>query len=181
MGSYYAALGGSRVCDSSRNDKSGADDADVTNWNKRADFILAVNINSAGKDTEAAQYSLNWRNVTTSGSFAAVAATGQINYSAATVLVQGANILVANRKCSSIGGDTWQNGEEVEGTNLSDAIDLPDEYETEIHFALRGYSAFDGHTYEFELYDSTRGASVGTCGATITMAANVCLNVLTGL
>jgi len=81
--------------------------------------------------------------------------------------VNGAAILVGDRKCDSQGGDTWQNGEEVEGTALSDAIDLPNEYETEIHFSLSAADATDGSVYEFELYNNTENASKGTLGCTI--------------
>ena len=165
---YYAAQGGSRILNANRVDQSGSDNADVINWVKTNNFILAVNINSGGKDTAAAQYKLRWRIAL--GTFADVASTGAIKFGA-TDLVQGASILVAGRKCDSQGGDTWQNGEEVEGTALSDAIDLPDEYETEVHFSLSCADAADNSTYEFELYDGTLGASVGTCGATLKTAA----------
>ena len=170
MTTYYDAVqGGSRICDSDRVDQSGADNADVVDWVKTNDFILAVNINSNGKDTRSAQYKLRWRDVTDEGSFADVGATGEIHYNAATVLVNGAAIDVSDRRCDSQGEDAWQDGEEVEGASLTDAIDLPDEYETEIHFALDCSGAEDGHEYEFELYDNTQGASRGTCGASLTI------------
>jgi len=172
-GPYYAVMGGSRICDDQRVDQSGIDDGDVTGWDKSNDFILAVNIHSGGKDTEAAQYKLKWRDVTDEGSFIDVGATGEIHYNADTVLVNGTNIPVGNRRCDSQGGDTWQAGEEVEGASLSDSIDLANQYETEIHFALDCSGAEDGHEYAFELYDTTNGASKGTCGATITMYAEV--------
>jgi hypothetical protein len=163
-------MGGSRILNSSRADQSLADDANVTSWDKTNDFILAVNINSGGKDTEAAQYLLNWRDVTDDRSFSAVASTGECKFGA-TDLVNGAGIVEGGRKCDSQGGDTWQSGEEVEGVDLCDSIDLPDEYETEIHFSLSLADGDDEHQYAFELYDSTHGASKGTCGAAITLAS----------
>lgn len=170
MGTYYAVQGGSRILDATRVDKSGSDNTNVTAWMRTSDFILAVNINSGGNDTAAAQYKLRWRNKTDSGTFADVGSTGAINYTATTDLVNGAAIAVGGRKCDSQGADTWQAGEEVEGASLSDSIDLLDEYETEIHFGLDCSGATFGKEYEFELYDSTNGASRGTCGATIALA-----------
>ena len=168
-GPEYVVQGGSRILNANRADQSGADNTNVTSWTKTNDFIIAININSGGKDTEAAQYLLRWRNKTDSGAFADVGATGAIHYNATTDLVNGAGIAVGGRKCDSQGNDTWQSGEEVEGASLSDSIDLPDEYETEIHFALDCSGATDAKEYEFELYDSTLGVTRGTCGATITM------------
>ena len=168
-GPEYVVQGGSRILNATRVDQSGVDNGNVIAWTKSNDFIIAININSGGKETEAAQYLLRWRNKTDSGAFANVAATGAIHYNATTDLVNGAGIDVGGRKCDSQGNDTWQSGEEVEGASLCDSIDLPDEYETEIHFALDCSGATDAKEYEFELWDSTLGVTRGTCGATITM------------
>ena len=169
MANYYVSQGGSRILNATRVDQSGADNTNVIDWVKTNDFIIAININSNGKDTVAAQYKLRWRNKTDGGSFADVGAATEINYNATTDLVNGNPIAVGGRKCDSQGGDTWAAGEEVEGASLSDSIDLADEYETEIHFALDCSGATDAKEYEFELYDSTLGVTRGTCGATITM------------
>ena len=171
-GPYYVALGGSRILSSDRTDQSGADDADVTDWTKTNDIILAVNINSGGKDTEAAQYKLRWRDETDNpgGAFSDLDSTGECKFGA-TNLVNGTNIAVGGRKCDSQGNDTWQAGEEVEGVKLSDSIDLPDEYETEVHFSVSLADGGNSHQYTFDLYDSTRGAQVGVLGAQITLAA----------
>jgi hypothetical protein len=180
MGTYYAVQGGSRILNASRVDQSGSDNADVTNWAKADAFILAVNINSDGKDTVAAQYKLRWR--VSGGTFADVASTGAIKFGS-TDLTNGATIAVGGRKCSSVGGDTWQTGYEVEGTALSTSINLADEYETEVHFSLSCADATSGALYEFELYDATAGASRNTCGATLTImpdpavTTNTCASV----
>ena len=167
MGTSYAVQGGSRILNASRVDQSGSDNADVINWVLADNFILAVNINSGGKETVSAQYKLRWR--VFGGTFADVAATGAIKFGT-TDLTNSGDIVVGGRKCSSVGSDTWQTGKEVEGTALSTAIDLVDEYETEIHFSLSCADAAAGALYEFELYDGTAGASKGTCGATLTTA-----------
>jgi hypothetical protein len=174
-GPYYAAMGGTRICDTDRVDQSGADDTGVTDWVIGTDFIVCVNINSGGKDTEAAQYKLRWRNVTDSGSYADLGAAGELTYNSSTVLVQGTDIAEGTRRCSSQGGDAWQAGEEVEGASLCDSIDLADEYETEIHFGVDCDNALAGKEYAFELYDTTNGASKGNTegGATLTIASVV--------
>ncbi|NIS69994.1 MAG: hypothetical protein GTO12_13940 [Proteobacteria bacterium] len=172
-GPYYAVMGGARICDTDRVDQSGSDDNPVTGWAIGADFIVCININSGGKETEAAQYKLRWRNVTDSGSYADLGTSGQLTYNSATVLVQGTNIPVGNRRCDSQGGDTWQAGEEVEGASLCDSIDLADEYESEIHFGVDCDNALAGKEYAFELYDDTNGASKGNTegGATLKIAS----------
>ena len=180
MANYYVSQGGSRILNATRVDQSGADNTNVIDWVKTNDFIIAININSNGKDTEAAQYKLRWRNKTDSGTFADVGAATEINYNATTDLVNGDPIAIGGRKCDSQGGDTWAAGEEVEGASLSDSIDLADEYETEVHFALDCSGATDEKEYEFELYDSTLGVTRGTCGATITMEAAAVEGWLTG-
>ena len=174
--SWYVAQGGSRILDANRVDKSEGDNADVTEWVIGDDFILAVNIHSNGKDTEAAQYKLRWRNVSDSGSFADVSNTGEITYVATTDLTDGTAIEIGGRKCSTQ-GDTWQNGEENEGDNSCDSIDLADDYETEIHWALDTTNALKAKEYAFELYDTTNSASRGTCGATLTMELYVLAGV----
>ena len=180
MADYYISQGGSRILNATRVDQSGADNANVADWVKTNDFIIAININSNGKDTVAAQYKLRWRNKTDSGTFADVGAATEINYNADTDHVNGDPIPEGGRKCDSQGGDTWQAGAQVEGASLSNSIDLADEYETEVHFALDCSGATDEKEYEFELYDSTLGVTRGTCGATITMAAGAAEGWLSG-
>lgn len=167
---YYAVMGGSRICNSDRADQSGADDANVIDWTKTSDIILAVSVHSGGKDPIANTSKLRWRDVTDEGSFADVGATGEVHYNADTVLINGTNLVVGNRRCSTQ-GYAWQNGEEVEGASLTDSIDIGDDYESEVQFALDVSGAGDGHNYEFELYDATRGVSLGTVGATLTIEA----------
>lgn len=172
-GPYYAQLGGSRILNTSRVDQSEADDADVTNWIRTDVIIVAVCIYSGGKDTEAAQYKLRWRDETDDpgGAFADLDSTGECKFGDATALSNGTNLIEANRRTSTQ-GDSWQNGEEVEGTKLSDSIDLGDNYETEIQFAVSLADATTGlHQYTFDLYDDTRGAQVGVLGAQITLGS----------
>lgn len=167
MGQYWAEPGGSRILNASRVDQSGADNANVVDWSKADAFIVAINIHSGGKDTNAAQYKLRWRDVTDDSAFVDLASTGEAKFGT-TDLVNGAAILVGGRKCDTQ-GDTWQNGEEVEGTALSDAIDLPKRYETEIHFSVSIVDGNYGHEYAFDLYNNTEDAIVGAVAAQITV------------
>lgn len=171
-GPYYAVLGGSRILNASMVDQSGSDDNPVTGWTKTDEFIVAVCIHSGGKDTEAAQYKLQFQDDDDGGGYADLAATGELNYSCTiTNLDQGDPVATGDQVCDVQGGDTRQAGEEIENASLSDSIDLPDEYQTELWFGINSDGADDGHTYSFHLYDVTNGRDLGLLGVTITIAA----------
>jgi DNA-directed RNA polymerase subunit RPC12/RpoP len=61
------------------------DNTDVTNYNKASQFIVAFQIDEE-KGPWNAQYTLRWRNVTDSGSFAAIASTGQMAWARRPIL-----------------------------------------------------------------------------------------------
>jgi len=166
---YYPTLGASRIADANRVDKSLADDGDVTGWVKTNDFILATRIYGS-KGAYNYAYTLKWRNVTDSGSFAAVGATGEISYAADTVLVDGQALPTESKICSAQTNYTWQNGMENEGDNIlpdSGTYSLADEYYTELQWALDCSGAHDNDVYEFALY--TNSTLIGTCLASIQM------------
>ena len=173
---YYADLTACRIANSSRADQSGSDDGNVTNWTRTADFILATQIGTS-KGVPSRRYMLNWRDVTDEGSFAPVASTGEINYTATTVLGDGTTLGSGNKLCTGTPQPSWQDGMESEGDNeLPDAAglySLADDYYTEFQWALSSSSADYEHIYEFELYEITNGTSIGTCGSTLTTAAAV--------
>ena len=162
---YYPSLGASRIADANRVDKSLADDVPVTGWDKTKDFILATRIYGS-KGTYNYAYTLKWRNVTDGGSFAAVGATGEISYSAATDLTDGG--AVTTKICGAQTNYTWQNGLASEGDNIlpdTGTFALLDEYYTELQWALDCDGAHDGDVYEFALY--TNAIAIGTCLATL--------------
>jgi len=169
---YWPILDGCRICDSDRKVVSEVDDENVTNWDRSDDFILATCIDSNSKACTSSTFKLQWRD-TDGGSFDDVGAGTTINFNADTVLVDGANIDEADRRCTGTGakGLFWQAGEEVEGDNLSDAIALADDYDTEIHWGLDCSAADYSHQYEFQVYNNTEGAIVGQAGCLLTMAA----------
>jgi len=141
-------------------------------WTKTNDFILATRIYIV-KNTAARAYKLRWRDVTDEGVFADVTDTGEITYSAVTDLTDDGDLLVEEKLCDAQGADIWQNGLESEGDNIlpdSGTYSLTAGYYTEFQWALDCDGAEDEHEYEFELWDVTEGASVGTCLASITMA-----------
>jgi hypothetical protein len=167
-------MGGSRICTIAGVDQSGGDGVDVTGWTKTDEFIVAININSGGKETEAAAYKLKWRDVTDEGTFADIAATGEIKYDVAdTSWNDGDAVATGDQVCDSIGMDTRQAGERNKDDNLTDSIDLPDEYQSELWFGLNCDDAEDNHVYEFELWDDTNSRNMGTVTATIAMAAGL--------
>ena len=167
--SYYPTLGASRIADANRVDKSLADDGDVTGWVKTNPFILATRIYGS-KGVYNYAYTLKWRNVTDSGSFAAVGSTGEISYAADTVLVDGQALPTESKICSAQTNYTWQNGMENEGDNIlpdSGTYSLADEKYTELQWALDCSGAHDNDVYEFALY--TNSTLIGTCLASIQM------------
>jgi len=169
---YYAQLGGSRILNTNRVDQSGADDGDVTDWSKDDPIIVAACIHSNSKDTPTAQYKLRWRNETDSpgGAFTDLSASGECKFGSTDALSDGTDLTEVNRRTSTQ-GDTWQNGEEVEGSTLSDAIDLADDYESELQFAVSLADGDEGDQYTFDLYDYTNDRQVGVLGAQITLGA----------
>jgi len=176
---FYPSLGASRIADANRIDKSLADNGDVTGWVKTNDFILATRIYGS-KGAYNYAYTLKWRNVTDSGSFAAVGATGEISYAADTVLVDGQALPTESKICSAQTNYTWQNGMENEGDNIlpdSGTYSLADEKYTELQWALDCSAAHDNDVYEFALYTSS--TSIGTCLASITTAIIVVPTVTT--
>jgi len=143
----------------------------IRGWTKTNDFILATRIYGS-KGAYNFAYKLKWRNVTDGGVFADVGATGEISFSADTVLVDDKVLLTGSKRCSVQSGYTWQNGLESEGDNRlpdSNSYSLADEYYTEFQWALDCNDALDEHKYEFALYELTNGTVIGTCGATITI------------
>lgn len=147
-----------------------ADNASVTNWQRTNKFIMVFQVDEA-KGPWSAAYYLCWRNVTDGGSFAQLAATGQMKWTTETDLTQGT--AVTTRACTTAGasGSSWQNGEEVEASSYSDSINLADEYYTEIHFAVDPADAHDGDQYEFAVYETGGYSSVGTGTGKLTIAA----------
>jgi len=161
-------LAASRLLNASRVPLA-ADNIDVIGYNKANEFIVVAQIDEE-KGPWNTQYTLRWRDVA-GGAFAPLAAAGKIKWGTATDLINGNAVVIGEKACTNTpAGSDWQDGEEVEGAATCDAINLADEYYTEIHFACNPNDADAGHEYEFELWDENNGAAVGTLLATIKMA-----------
>lgn len=161
-------LTGSRIANATRTWQA-VEDADVTNWDK-SDFVFAAMVEAIGHGGATGTLQLRWRNVTDSGAFAVLGNTGELTYNGTTDLVNGNAVSSGESGCTPIDGATWVDGVEREGANDVSTTLAQNEY-TEHHWAIDSSGAGDGKQYEFEVYDSTAGAAVGTCLADITTAA----------
>jgi hypothetical protein len=168
---YYHTISGSRFADSGTNALA-AEDVDVTGHTPADDFCLACHFYNeiSGKNPASTTLTLQWRNVTDTGSWTDLGSTGELNYSADTVLVNNDPFLSAFWLCSVLGagyGDV--NGIEIEGANAN-TMDLGPDEETEWIWAIDASGAGAGDEYEFRIYDSTR-ATYMTVVPTITMSS----------
>ena len=173
MGTWYNIVTGSRIASADRStDHSGSDDNPVTDWSIGDDFVICVHQDDNGKNTVAGTYKLQWRNVTDSGSFADLAATGELNYTVggATDLTNGTACAPGDWKCSDQGA-TDVDGTEREDSNDTVAFDGSDGDETEHQWAIATDDAVGGKQYAFQLVDTSNGDRVDAIGVTITMAA----------
>ncbi len=151
---------------------TGADDEDITNYDKTLSFVVVAQIDEE-KGAWNAGYTLYWRNVTDAGAMAPLASTGECKWASDTSLVNGDP--VTTKKCAASGGSgsTWQNGEQVEGAATSDAINLADEYYTEVWFAVSCASGLGAKQYEFQLFETNGNTLLAAaCAAQITLQAD---------
>lgn len=179
---YYPQLLASRILNDSRVDQSGADDGDVAGWDPSAQIILATQIGYNGKDTGASAFKLRWRNETDNpgGAFADVGSTGEVKYAAtSSVLSDGTALTSGNARCADQGlSMTWQNGLESVGDNVlpdSGTFDLGSDCYSEFQWALSLADGDPGDQYTFLLFNTTENAAVGTCGAQLTLQADLAL------
>ena len=121
---YYPTVKAARILyDSDRSSASSSDDAAVVGWVKTNKFILAISIAYGAKDITAATFKLQWENVTDAGSYADVAATGEVKYAAtSSVLVNSSVVTSTEKRNSYTGGYTWQDGEESVNDNITGSI-----------------------------------------------------------
>lgn len=159
-------LSGSRIANATRTWQS-VEDAVVTDWIKSNDFIFAIAAESGAHSSAIGTLQIRWRNKTDEGSFALLSGSGELTWTADTDLVNGNAVVTGEKGCTS-GLTTFVDGVEREGAN-DISTSLGNNEWTEHHWAIDCSNAHDGDEYEFELYDLTEGAAVGTCLATITM------------
>jgi len=167
MGGSPFALSGSRIANATRTWQA-AEDAGVVDWVKTNDFIFAIAAESGAHAAAVGTLQIRWRNKTDEGSFAVLSGSGELTWSGVTDLVNDNAVTSGEAGCTGTG--TWVDGVEREGAN-DVTTDLAKAQWTEHQWAVDCSGAHDGDEYEFELYDATEGAAVGTCAATITMEA----------
>jgi len=165
-----AVLCGSRIAASDRVWEQD-EGIDVTGWTKTNDFILAVGVETEAAKKCASTIQIQWRDATDVGSFAALAATGEMKFGA-TNLVDGNAVTSGEAGTTPSGAQTWQDGEEIEGANdgIFSTGSTADNW-SEYQYSISPADANDEHEYEFRLWDVTDGVSAGTLAVTITTAA----------
>lgn len=159
-------LTGSRTQNSTRVNQA-VEDADVTNWVLTDDVVYCSMVEAVGHGGASGTLQLRWRNVTDSGTFAALSASGELTWSATTDLANGNAVASGEEVCTPTAGVTRVDGVEREGANDVSTTLAQNEY-TEHQWAVEFSGSLNGKQYEFEIYDSTAGASLGTCLAQIT-------------
>jgi len=161
------SLSGSRIANATRVWQAN-EDIDIADWDKTNDFIIAAAVGCGAHASGDETLQIRWRDVNDGGSFVALSNTGELTWSATTDLVNDNALETGEKGCTSA-LTTFVNGLEKEGANDAATVVGNDEW-TEHHWAIDCNGADDGHEYEFEIYSTTEGDSVGTCLATITMA-----------
>ncbi|MGW8178094.1 MAG: hypothetical protein ACWGQW_04775 [bacterium] len=151
---------------------TGADDEDIADFTIGDEFVICFQLDEAAGPWNSITYRCRWRNVTDLGSFAQLTSSGELTVGSSTSLVNGGTY--STQRCANVpSGSTWDNGNEVEGTSDSASISVADEHYFEVCYAVSSVNAVGNKQYEFEIYDQSNGASVGTAAAAITMAAAV--------
>lgn len=169
MGASDFILTGSRIANATRTWQAN-EDVDVTGWDKANDFIFAAMVETTKHAGASATLQLRWRNVTDAGSFAALSGSGELTWSAATDLVNSNAVASGEEGCTPVSGTTLVDGVEREGANGVATAVSQNEY-CEHQWAIDASGGLDSKQYEFEIYDTTAGASLGTCLAQITTSA----------
>jgi hypothetical protein len=169
MASSDFELTGSRIANATRTWQANEDTV-VTGYSVGDAFIFAAMVEALGHGGGTANLVLRWRNLTDAGAFAELTGSGELNWSATTDLVNGNAVTSGESGCTPGSGTTYDDGVEREGANVV-LTDVLQNHYTEHQWAVNTSSALGEKTYEFEIYDNTAGASLGTCAVTITFAA----------
>lgn len=176
MTTYYLAVQSSRILADADRSPLADINGSITDF-LRGKIILATELGLNTRDTQDAAYRLDWRNVTDGGSFAAVAATGEVKWSTSTGcgVADGGAVTKAMLTCTNLDSTmTWQNGLFNLGDNLAPDsgtyVTAADIY-TEFNWALDFADSLWGHQYEFRVFNTTANASAGTCVAKVTIAS----------
>jgi ribosomal protein S13 len=160
MTDYYHGINGARYLDDSLTDLSGSDNQNITGFSGD-DLVIAIRIFEAvsGKNPTSQAFSLEWRNISDTGSWTALGNTGELTYNATVPgITNGGTWTTGEWKCSDAGRttDVQTTVSERIGSNADLTIDLGPDNETEIAWAVdfSGADKANGDQYEFRLVDS---------------------------
>ena len=168
-------LTGSRLQNATRVSQAN-EDADVVDWVKDDAFILCAMVEALGHSGASGTLQLRWRNVTDSGSFIVLSLSGELTFGL-TDLVNGNAVVSGEEVCTPVSGSTLVDGVEREFANDVSTTLAQNEY-AENQWGVGTSGVLGGKQYEFEIYDATAGAAVGTCLAQITTAVSGDVEIL---
>jgi len=148
---YYHLISGSRILQADRTDLSGTDDGDVTTGDDNLILAIHMTSNVSGKNPASQAWSLEWENATDDpGTWTSLSNTGELRYTATTVLTDGNACTSTEWACSIVSASfTDVDGTEREGSNADITMDLGPSEETEYQIAIETSNAdkTNGDTY----------------------------------
>jgi hypothetical protein len=162
---------GGRFADGSRSWQA-AEEVAVTGWDKDTLAIFAVAIGSTSHNGDTVTPELRWRNVTDSGPWTVLGATGEVKQASVSALTDDGNLATGNFGTSS--GKTAVTGQGCEQENsgtASASTSLAQQEFTELQCGISFADGDPGDQYEFALYES--GSSEGVSVATVTLSAKL--------
>lgn len=149
---------GIRIADTSRSWQA-AEETPITGWTKTDKFIVGAGIGMTGGGSGVTP-EIRWRDKTDSGSWTALAASGELKYGDCTALTDEANLVVGSFGTSS--GKTKVEGVKGEQENSAVAggsTTLTADQYTEIQACFDSADSENGHEYALALFES--GTQVG--------------------
>jgi len=166
MGGTSFDLTGSRLQNATRVNQA-AEDLDVIDWSADDEFIICAMMETTSHGGASGTLELRWRNVTDGGSFSTLSGTGELVFGSATDLTNFNAVSAGEEVCTPTSGTTRVDGKEFEGDSSGSLTLNQNEY-AEFQYAVDPSNSLPEKQYEFEIYDATAGASVGTCLAQLT-------------
>lgn len=143
-------------------------DADVIDWDKTQEFIIALIAKCNVHAGCSATLRVQWRR-DSEGVWRDLGTTGELIQGTATVLTNCTSPSGYTSGCQSL-----EDSHEIEGDNDA-VLSTTGKTYVELDCAINSSNALDGETYSFRIYDVTAGAPVeaGPWDAQITIAAAV--------
>ncbi len=156
-----------------------AEETAVTDWVKTAIVIFALGIDSSTHAGDTVTPELRWRNVTDSGSWTVLGASGEVKYASTSALTDDGNLATGNMGTAP--GDTQVTGNGCEQENsgvASSSTTLAKNDGTELQCGISFADGDDGDEYEFALYESS--SQIGISLATVTLESGATPQAVAG-